>query len=191
VRARHWVPSHQTKAHLLVQIELGAHASSHAVVRATKGPECHQQSTCQTARIAISHDYAEKGQVPESTIGVGVRAWGFGRCMHACTRAIWRKKFGPDANISLTWGQQTWSHVGVVISRNRAETNPEMRPIPAQHGGKGLRSGSDRARPHMLCTARACSPLAMPLGSACGRARTMERWSFGLPATNLYEQEGP
>ena len=37
--------------------------------------------------------------------------------------------------------------------------------------------GSDRARPHMLCTARACSPLAMPLGSACGRARA--RWKGG------------
>ena len=46
--------------------------------------------------------YAEKGQVPESTIGLGVRAWGFGRCMHACTRAIWRKRFGADALLWLT-----------------------------------------------------------------------------------------
>lgn len=127
VRARHWVPARKTNADLLVHIELGAHASSHAVVRAKNGPECHQQSTCQTAGIAISHSYAEKGQVPESSIGLGVRAWGFGRCMYACTRAIWRKRFGPDAHISLTWALQTWSHVGIVISRNRVETNPEMR----------------------------------------------------------------
>ena len=51
--------------------------------------------------------------------------------------------------------------------------------------------GSDGAHPHVLSTVRACSPLAMPLGNACGQARTMERWSFGLPATNRYEQEGP
>ena len=127
VRARHWVPARKTNADLLVHIELGAHASSHAVVRAKNGPECHQQSTCQTAGIAISHSYAEKGQVPESSIGLGVRAWGFGRCMYACTRVIWRKRFGPDAHISLTWALQTWSHVGIVISRNRVETNPEMR----------------------------------------------------------------
>ena len=51
--------------------------------------------------------------------------------------------------------------------------------------------GSDGARPHMLSTARACSPLAKPLGSARGSGAMMERWSFGLPATNRYEQEGP
>ena len=51
--------------------------------------------------------------------------------------------------------------------------------------------GSDGARPHMLSTARACSPLAKPLGSARGSGAMMERWSFGLPATNWYEQEGP
>jgi hypothetical protein len=47
--------------------------------------------------------------------------------------------------------------------------------------------GSDGTRSHVLSTVRACSPLAMPLGSACSRARTMERWLFRLPATNLYE----
>jgi hypothetical protein len=127
VCARLWVPSHETKADTLNHIALGAHASRHAIVRAAKGLECHWQSTCQTAQIAISRGYAEKGQVPESTIELGVRASGFGRCIHACTRAILRKRFGPDAHISLTWAVQTWSHIGVVISRNRAETNPEMR----------------------------------------------------------------
>jgi hypothetical protein len=74
VCARYWVPSHQTKADTLNHIEMGAHASRHAMVRATKGPECRRHSTYQTARIAIWRGYAEKGLVPESTTGLVVRA---------------------------------------------------------------------------------------------------------------------
>ena len=119
VCARNWVPSHKTNAGLLVHIEIGAQASGHAMVRATKGPECRRHSTYQTARIAISRGYAEKGQVPESTLGLEMRVWGFGRCMVAYTRAIWRKKFGSDAHLLLPWPMQKWKPVGVVISRNR------------------------------------------------------------------------
>jgi hypothetical protein len=79
------------------------------------------------ARIATSRGYAEKGQVPESTLGLVMRAWHFGRCMVAYTRAIWRKKFGSDAHLSLPRTLQKWRPFDVVISGNRAETNPEMR----------------------------------------------------------------
>ena len=130
VCARLWVPSHETKADTLNHIALGAHASRHAMVRAAKGPEWRRQSTCRTARTAISCGYAGKGQVPESTIGLGVRVWGFGRCMHAYTRAIWRKKFGSDAHLSLPRTLQTWRPVGVVISGNRGQADLEMRWYP-------------------------------------------------------------
>ena len=103
VCARLWVPSHETKADTLNHIALGAHASRHAMVRAAKGPEWRRQSTCRTAQTAISRGYAGKGQVPESTIGLVMRACGFGRCMTTCTGAIWRKKFGSDAHLSLSW----------------------------------------------------------------------------------------
>ena len=126
VCARLLDPSHETKADTLNHIALGAHASRHAMVRVAKGQECCRHSTYQTARLAISRGYAEEGQVPESTLGLVMRAWGFGRCMPAYTRAIWRKKFGSDAHLLLPWPMQKWKPVSVVISRNRGQADLEM-----------------------------------------------------------------
>ena len=72
--ARLWVSSHETKACRLNHVALDAHASSHAMARAAEGPEWRRQSTCRTAQTAISRSYAGKGQVPESTVGLVMRA---------------------------------------------------------------------------------------------------------------------
>lgn len=117
--ACHEVLATQTKANLLIDIELGAHASRHAVGRAAKGRGTLWAEHLRTAELqsrALMHD---RGQVPEGTIGLAMRVWSFGRCMTTCTRAIWREKFGSDAHQLLSWSMQKWKPVGVVISRNR------------------------------------------------------------------------
>ena len=101
-RARILVPEHKTKAHPLVHTCLGAHPSRDDVARSEMLFALGQQSTCQTARTAISRGYTAQGQVLESTIGLAVRPKGFGQSLTTYTRTIWRKSFGADALLWLT-----------------------------------------------------------------------------------------
>ena len=101
-RACAFVKTDRTKAYLLIDSMLGAHASRGTLNPREMRSQFGQQSTCQTARTAISRGYAAQGQVLESTIGLAVRPKGFGQSLTTYSRTIWRKSFGADALLWLT-----------------------------------------------------------------------------------------
>jgi hypothetical protein len=70
VRARHWVPSHETKADTLDHVAFGAHASSHAMVRAAKGPEWRRHSTYQRPELQPRAAMQKRGRCQKALLGL-------------------------------------------------------------------------------------------------------------------------